>query len=263
MSRALLLCTVLFAACTGPSGNSGQVGERGESGERGEAGPQGAPGVPCAGCVDAASLATNAVGAIAVVDGSIGSVDVDTAQIQQRVSGTCGTNQGMIGIDVAGGVSCTSALASAWTSVHAADFQSTPGSEWSFTTVAACGAATILGGYNLLGSNDSVQLTLAGLPVHTDLRLVADIYYLDSWDSGATPDLFQIAIDGRVVASELPAAQGRVNLCGDGGYLDWIKRIDLVMLHVETTATIDFSGTLNELRSNESWGLDDVRVFVR
>src|SRR5258706_2469132 len=99
-----------------------------------------------------------------------------------------------------------SALAAscAWLSLNAAaavvymnDFQGAVGSEWSSTSTSQTPTPYVINGQNVarqfLGEfgNQSVSLTLAGLPVHNQVTLDFDLYLIRSWDGnsgGATRD---------------------------------------------------------------------------
>jgi hypothetical protein len=86
----------------------------------------------------------------------------------------------------------------AWAAtVYANDFEGPVGPEWSNVAT----SATPLGGRKFLGqfSNESVTLSLSGLPSHNNLRISFDILVINSWygnDPANGPDLWTITVPG-------------------------------------------------------------------
>jgi len=231
---------------------------QGETGLQGIQGPIGPDGVPCSdGCVDAASIGAGVVGA----------THVDTSEVQARVTGTCTGNQAMGSVDAAGAVGCVGPFLTDWTEMLSEDFQGGPpsGSNWTFTTLTICDNKTILGGYAELGTN-SVTLTVASLPTHTEVRLIADVFFIDSWDVDQNPgnDVFRVDHGGVAIYTENPStAFSTTHMCGNGTYTDWVRRVDVTLFDSAATVAFDFIGNTTEATTNESWGLDNVRVLVR
>jgi hypothetical protein len=60
----------------------------------------------------AASVAENGVDGAAIIDGSIKAADIDAAQVQRRVTGTCAANRSVLGVEQDGTVICSPAM---WT----------------------------------------------------------------------------------------------------------------------------------------------------
>lgn len=54
----------------------------------------------------AANALANAVTSTSIVDGSVGAADIDSAQVQRRVTGVCASNEYMRGVDASGEVNC-------------------------------------------------------------------------------------------------------------------------------------------------------------
>jgi hypothetical protein len=87
--------------------------------------------------------------------------------------------------------------------VYSNDFSGAIGSEWSINTT----DITPVGGRRFLGqfSNQTVNLSLSGLPSHNIVTLNFDLFVIRSWDGNQVlssqpgvvgPDLFTVSIDG-------------------------------------------------------------------
>ncbi len=94
---------------TDGAGNTGTLVLNGAA--AGSARPAPATGV-APGSVTAVSLAPGAVGSAALADGTVGAADVDSTQVQLRLSGACPIGQFMVGSAVSGTVTCSDGAAS-------------------------------------------------------------------------------------------------------------------------------------------------------
>ena len=146
--------------------------------------------------------------------------------------------------------------------------------------------------------SESIALRLTGLPAHSALTLTLDLYVLKSWDGNNEtygPDRWSVAIDGGppllattfsnnfktggdLSLQDYPAANSppqsgaaAANTLGYGFWFgDSTYHLAFNLSHTASSATIVFSSSLNEGKSepsrgtrDESWGLDNVRVTIR
>lgn len=175
-----------------------------------------------------------------------------------------------------------------YTMVYAHDFETAPGMEWSRRQR----AATPLGNRSFLGEfgNEQTQLTLTGLPDHSDVFLSYDLYLLKSWDGNqeiAGPDLFTTAAEDAALlhttfanvnvwqsypafyAEEAyPALTGATEQ-GTLGYiwqgwssLDSVYALRHAFRHSGSDLTLSYEASNLEPLDNESWGVDNVVVAV-
>ncbi|MCC5620554.1 CARDB domain-containing protein, partial [Nostoc sp. CHAB 5715] len=162
-------------------------------------------------------------------------------------------------------------------SLYFNDFESTAGSEWSTTNVDNTYPNTFS---RFLGrfSNENTTLTLNTTPGGT-YRLEFDFYALDSWEGNNTssgPDYLNIFLNNTQVFKEtfnnvlgnsqtynLEPNSGSVNNLGFSSAVDSIYRaISIIFTATDSTTQIRFAdGGLQGL-SDESWGIDNVRVWT-
>lgn len=62
------------------------------------------------GSITQAKIATDAVRSTHILDGEVGSLDIDSTQVQERVTGTCPSDEHLISINVNGGVQCSDTI---------------------------------------------------------------------------------------------------------------------------------------------------------
>lgn len=157
--------------------------------------------------------------------------------------------------------------------VYEHDFESAVGGEWSTSvTAATSGFTSFLGRF----SNTSVRLTLHSLEVGALHSFSFDFLAIDSWDGDDARwgrDVFGVRINGQTVLEEsfsnTPAfAQSYdgdpdiryVNL-GFASSNDAIYRaMTFEFLALSQTLTVDFFATGLQHISDESWGIDNVRL---
>lgn len=161
-------------------------------------------------------------------------------------------------------VTCEMAAGDAgWTLISFEDFSSNANG-WSDTSrdTASCGAkwSAMLGGYGEFGSGASPSKTysLRGV-AHTRARVELDYYVIDSWDNEAA----RVSIDGTRVY-DTNFTFGGMNVCGQVTYGDLgAQRVGATVSHSSNSLLLNVTSTLNESATNESFGVDNVRVLVR
>lgn len=148
---------------------------------------------------------------------------------------------------------------------------------WNSETTTFCGAfGKILGGYDVFGGNDIANklVELLGVP-HTQVRLKAEFIVIDSWDGYPHADKAYATIAGEEVWSKYCLYKD--NSCNQfvGGNQcgcqqdDWCEHDGKVIFdqsrnhNTSEPILISFGSTLNEGKQNESWGIDNVTVYVR
>ncbi len=155
-------------------------------------------------------------------------------------------------------------LEGGWSCVYFNDFEG--GSEgWSKTDITTCDKKQILGGFDKLGKDTPVTrlFALYGIP-HTELRLDAVLYAIDSWDK----EDFRVELDGESLYSKKcnvndgATCNHNDDLCG-WPFNDGVVPFTAIGAHAAEDATLHFSASLNEGKKNESFGLDDVRVCIK
>jgi len=163
---------------------------------------------------------------------------------------------------------------------YVAHFEDAIGPEWSSATVET-GATNSLTRFTGRFSNQSQTLTLSDLAVGARYRVMFDLYVIDTWDGGANStsgDVFRVAVDGAEVFRETfsnyngdppsnpqtfpgEPAGGRRHWGFNGSWLDAVYRdLQVTFMASNAVAAISFAGQGMEDVSNESWGVDNVRV---
>lgn len=177
------------------------------------------------------------------------------------------------------------------TLVYSNDFSGTVGTEWSSEDI-----ATSPSGEHFLGEfgSEGPELTLTGLPAHSELVLEFDLYIIDSWNgngsttSGSAPDILTFEVVGgpllkQTTFSNKPAdpqafpgnfpggsfAAGTdaldVNALGypddTDQFGDSIYRLRFVFPHTGSSISLLF-GSQQSSAQNEVWGIDNVRVLA-
>ncbi len=180
-----------------------------------------------------------------------------------------------------------------WGTVYFSDFKGKVGPEWSRNAV----ESTPAGKRRFLGqfSNETVTLALGSLPPHQKMRVSCDLFVIRSWEGSLTPDLWTLAVDGRTLLNtafanrpspsdqafpgtyprdQHPPQTGAAEL-DSLGYRYWsfigptsdlpqsaVYHLVFTVGHEADTANVEFAGSSLEDISNESWGLDNVRIEV-
>ena len=135
-----------------------------------------------------------------------------------------------------------------------------------------CGGTYLVGGYGILGNDTTAwQLgeyfsrTYTNLPPHTMLYFTYSWWAIDSWNG--SPDSFQVAVDSTVFAgwntlsfANYPSSQ----LCGGTGSSNGDLpniRVFARVLHNSTSATFKMISKLDQISTNEAFGLRDVNFL--
>ncbi len=153
-----------------------------------------------------------------------------------------------------------------WTLIFSDDFDSGADSGWSTTTTTSCGAwGTILGGYGVLaGTTVDIDADAYGI-VHTEAWLELEYAALDSWDGETS----YVQLDGTTVWSQ---AQNNhrtsySEVCGwNRGYYgsyDSLWPVSEVQTQSDDSINVLAGSTLDQGATDESFGIDDVFVWIR
>lgn len=152
-----------------------------------------------------------------------------------------------------------------WTQVHYDGLDAPQG--WSAGQVSACGElGNLLGGAGQFGMGAATEksIDLQQVP-HTQLRLIAELAIIDSWDDEA----IVVTVDGDELANKScnytdpnSCAQTKDN-CGNILWNDGNITLAGERAHAANAALVKFSATLSEDANNEAWGLDTLYVFVK
>jgi len=153
-----------------------------------------------------------------------------------------------------------------WTLVFSDDFESTPHAGWSTSSTYACASwSTILGGYgNTAGTEIDITIDIFGV-AHTEARVELEYIALDSWDG----ELAYVEADGTTLFSQNQnnhsSSYGEV--CGwDRGYYgsyDSTWTVDETITHTDDELDLIAGSTLDQAPTDESFGIDDVMLWVR
>jgi hypothetical protein len=179
--------------------------------------------------------------------------------------------------------------------IYSADFEFGAGSEWSRPIT----EATPVGGRRFLGqfATESVTLSVPSLPPHEALAVTFDLLLLRSWDGNATgdigPDQWKLAVvGGRELVNStfsnwrtipvgntqyFPDPFRSTDFCPPltgaeeentlgythaGAPMDSIYHITRTFDHTGSAVTLQFSGIHLQPIGDESWGLDNVNLYI-
>ena len=158
-----------------------------------------------------------------------------------------------------------------WTRVASEDFE-TPTSGWSTTnTITTCGSyGKILGGYNVISGSANAKTYSALGVAHTHARVSLHYIKIDSWDSEwATVKLAGTQIYHHQFCFCSQGCSGASATCGGsaicGGGWDEEHKIAVAATIPQTANSIEVYGhsSINQGASDESWGFDNILLYVR
>ena len=153
-----------------------------------------------------------------------------------------------------------------WTLLFSDDFESGSDPGWSTTTTTTCGAwGNMLGGYGVLaGTTVDIDLSTYAI-THTEAWVEAEYIALDSWDG----ETAWVAADGSTLWSLAlnNHSSSYSEVCGwNRGYYgsyDSLWPVSETLAHSASTINVLAGSTLDQGSTDESFGLDDVYVWVR
>jgi cysteine-rich repeat protein len=158
-----------------------------------------------------------------------------------------------------------------WTRVAAEDFE-TSTSGWSTTnTITTCGSyGKILGGYNVISGSANAKTYSALGVAHTHARVTLDYIKIDSWDNEwATVKLAGTQIYHHQFCFCSQGCGGASATCGGsaicGGGWDEEHKIAVAAAIAQTSNSIEVYGhsSTDQGASDESWGFDNILLYVR
>ncbi|MEX0939237.1 MAG: hypothetical protein WDZ59_15350 [Pirellulales bacterium] len=179
---------------------------------------------------------------------------------------------------VASIVSITSQVSATAVVIYENDFEGAVGTEWSSTAtdVTPVGARRFLGQFASDRDNE-VFLTLSDIPEHPYLQIEFDLFIIRSWDGDSTTfgaDLWELSVvDGPTLESRRYSQEHRfadVTEEDTLGYLwnglptvaDSVYHRSYTFPHSEDSVVFRFFAETDRGVTNESWGLDNVRVSL-
>jgi len=149
-----------------------------------------------------------------------------------------------------------------WTLKSHDDFESEASLDgWSDKRTNRCkGKNTHLGGHCNFSFNE-VSKVYKNLTKHVNLRVNAAYHMFDSWEG----ETGYMKIDGEIVWTKQGThSEKGVNICG-GDYNDpaYNIPIDVTVPHDKAEVKVSFGSTLDEDACNESFGIDDVMIYLK
>jgi hypothetical protein len=151
-----------------------------------------------------------------------------------------------------------------WTLIFEDDFESTPDSGWSLSSTYSCGSwSTLLGGYGIIAGGE-IDITVDTYAIsHTETWVELAYAKLDSWDG----ELAYVEVDGTTVWSDNLYYYDGSEVCGwnrgwSGSYDD-LHDISEITGHTAGSLTLVAGSTLDQSSTDESFGIDDVMIWLR
>jgi len=153
-----------------------------------------------------------------------------------------------------------------WTLMFSDDFESTPDPGWSLSSTYSCGSwSNLLGGYGIIaGGEIDILIDFYGV-THSEAWVEMEYMALDSWDG----ETAYVTADGTTLFSQSQNNHTSVygEVCGwNRGYYgsyDSTHTIDDDFAHTADDLELIAGSTLDQAATDESFGIDDVMVWVR
>ncbi|PKN54204.1 MAG: hypothetical protein CVU56_27795 [Deltaproteobacteria bacterium HGW-Deltaproteobacteria-14] len=157
-----------------------------------------------------------------------------------------------------------------WTRVAYEDFESGTTSGWSWDGgITTCGAfGKILGGYGVYANGYTLKTYSWAAVPHTQARLNIQFVKIDSWDGeNGYVDFIETSAQGNKVfwqGNYVPTNGTEVcGISGDANYVELKADVTLTLNMTTNSADVRGASDLNEVATNESWGLDNVFIWVK
>jgi len=157
-----------------------------------------------------------------------------------------------------------------WTLVKTENFESSTNGWSSTNKITTCGSyGKILGGFDVLTGTNSKQYSLKSIP-HTQARVDLDFIKIDSWDSEWATVMFagkEIYKHQFCFCSQ--NCQNSGGICGGydicGGTWPEERKIHISgeVDHTSDSVVLYGTSTVNQAASDESWGFDNIYIYVR
>jgi hypothetical protein len=133
--------------------------------------------------------------------------------------------------------------------------------DWSDSRTSCCGSTCMLGGYgNFAGSNSGTNcsaVTIVDLPAG-EYEARFTFYFIDSWEN----EFAFLYFNGQEVWSmnHLYYYYDN-NFCGDNYFPDWAVEVAQPVTHSGGSAELMFCSNLNEVSTNEAWGVNNIGLY--
>jgi hypothetical protein len=114
-------------------------------------------------------------------------------------------------------------------------------------------------------SHHEVAKTFKSLPKHTKVRITAKYYFIDDWNG----EYGYMKINGKVVWTKKfthnkKSISSSISICGNSDYLDNLSEIiDITLSHNEDQILLTFGSTIKKDPCIQSFGVDDIIVYVK
>ncbi|CAD8128067.1 unnamed protein product [Paramecium sonneborni] len=119
-----------------------------------------------------------------------------------------------------------------------------------------CESINVVGGFNLLSKDAQINLVYS-LPQHTKIRIKLQLWKFDTWDS----EMFQVFDRGNLVYEKQFGLTGKLTTCGQHQTYIYKTNIDFEFLHDQSSINLIMKTTLDEIPSNESWGIREFQLL--
>ncbi|MEN3039947.1 MAG: hypothetical protein ABDH66_00190 [Bacteroidia bacterium] len=146
---------------------------------------------------------------------------------------------------------------------------------WTGAAVTACGAQTMLGGYNQCGAGCVLEKTYTSLPPHSEVMVEVYYWAVDSWDQANNIGVDHVRMDiddvpvayalpGQVATSNLSLVGSNNSICGTASFVD---RGPFLLIghknHTATTLNVKIRSGVNQASTDESLGITAVYIWIK